>query len=98
MFADHHVLRVREALMGVEGVETVVASAARRMVVVEHDAAAAQALSRALAEAGHPVEASVELDPALPPSKDGSAWYTVIQRITDTQRKDLEMSGDFRRY
>ena len=29
---------------------------------------------------------------------DDSAWFTSIQRITRTNMKDLEMSGDFRKY
>ncbi len=100
MYADHHVLRVRQALLDIEGVDSVVASAAKRLVVVQHDEklAPAETLAIALAQAGYPVGAPVELEPALPPSKDGSAWYTVIERLTNTDRRDLEMSGDFRRY
>lgn len=100
MYADHHVLAVRQALQGIDGVEAVVASAAKRVVVVQHDegAVSSQALGRALAEAGYAVEVPVELEPALQPSKDGSAWYTLIQRVTNTSRRDLELSGDFRRY
>ena len=100
MYADHHVLGVRQALIALKGVESVLASAAKKAVVVQHDerAVSAEALGRALGEAGYPVETPVELEPALQPSQDGSAWYTVIQRITSTHRRDLEMSGDFRRY
>lgn len=100
MYADHHVLQVRQALGGLDGVESVLASATKRVVVVEHDdgLVSAQALGQALQEAGYAVEVPVELEPALQPSKDGSAWYTVIQRGTSTDRRDLEMSGDFRRY
>lgn len=91
MYADHHVMGVRQALLGLDGVES---------VVVQHDDAvvSADALSRVLAEAGYPAEVPVELEPTLQPSKDGSTWYTVIQRLTNTDRRDLEMSGDFRRY
>lgn len=100
MYADHHVLQVRQALAGLDGVESVLASAAKRAVVVEHDdeVVTTRALGRALQEAGYAVEVPVELEPTLQPSKDGSAWYTVIQRVTSTSRRDLEMSGDFRRY
>ncbi len=100
MYADHHVLGVRQALLGLDGVESVIASAAKKAVVVQHDSevVSTQALGRALGDAGYPVEVAVELEPALQPSKDGSAWYTVIQRVTSTSRRDLELSGDFRRY
>lgn len=100
MYADHHVQRVRQALMEVQGVKSVLASAAKRAVVVQYDDAVVsnEALGRAIGEAGYPVGEAVELEPSLQPSKDGSAWHTVIQRVTTTSRRDLEMSGDFRRY
>lgn len=100
MYADHHVLSVRQALTALKGVEVVAASAAKKAVVVQHDekVVSAEALGRVLAEAGYPVATPVAFEAALQPSKDGSAWYTVIQRVTSTHRRDLEMSGDFRRY
>ena len=100
MYADHHVLNVRRVLMGIEGVASVTASAAKKAVVVEHDeeVVSVGALRRALGEAGYVVEAPVMLEPVPQPSQDGSAWHTVIQRITSTYRRDLELSGDFRRY
>ena len=56
MYADHHVLRVRQALLDIEGVAEVVASAARRKVAVSFDekAASPEALRAALATAGYP--------------------------------------------
>jgi copper chaperone CopZ len=100
MYGDHHVLGVRQALLALEGVESVMASAGRKSVVVRHDdgVVSTEALSRALGEAGYPVETPVELEPTLQPSLDGSAWCAVIQRVTGTNRRDLELSGDFRRY
>ena len=37
MFADHHVLKVRQVLLGLEGVEEVYASAAWQTVLVSYD-------------------------------------------------------------
>ena len=37
--------------------------------------------------------------PEIPEGKeDVSPWFRVIQRVTRTNFKDLEMSGDFRKY
>lgn len=100
MYADHHVLRVREALLGLAGVEEVTASAARRTVAVSFDETATKsaAIQEALASAGYLTE--LDLIAASHPDrhKDGSPWHTVLDRITTTERKDREMAGDFRRY
>lgn len=100
MYADHHVMRVRQLLLGLDGVESVTASAAKRVVIVQHEdgVVSTDVLGRVLAEAGYPVDTPVELEPMPQPSKDGSAWHTIIQRLTRTNQRDLEMSGDFRRY
>jgi copper chaperone CopZ len=99
MYGDHHVLRVRAALSGVKGVSDVIASAARRSVAVDYDEAvtSSDAIRTVLEEAGY---SSLEAAPATLPKRhqDGSAWFTVLGRITTTERKDREMAGDFRRY
>jgi copper chaperone CopZ len=99
MYADHHVLLVRQVLLGVKGVEEVVASAARRRVAVRFDekVTSAEAIHAALNEAGYAAEAvsAVEFPKR---HEDGSAWFTVLGRKTTTEQKDREMAGDFRRY
>ena len=99
MYADHHILRVREALTDLDGVVNVMASAAGKRVTVEYtDSISPGDIEQALIEAGY----SPNQDPPmleLPKSTDdGSSWYALIQRVTRTEMKDLEMSGDFRRY
>jgi copper chaperone CopZ len=100
MWADHHVLAVREALGQVQGVEEVIASSLYQDVLVKYDPAAVtpDALSAALAQAGY---ASTQV-PALPtfPVRvdDASDWFRFQERITITDHRDLEMSGDFRKY
>jgi len=100
MYADHHVSRVREVLAALDGVTEITASAAQRKVTVafEDGSVSPQRIEQALAEAGYAPGAELPLGASPKPSQDGSAWYTVLHRVTKTEIKDLEMSGDFRRY
>ena len=100
MYADHHVLRVREALTSMEGVEDVLASSARRVVVVWYDPAAtkAEAIEEQLRASGYGPGEEESL-PVLPkPADDESPWFQILPRVTQTNMKDLEASGDFRGY
>lgn len=85
MFADHHVTRVRAALLSATGIQGVVASAARKQVVVEYDGSTtADAIVGVLESAGY-VPDQVTALPELPErSKDGSAWYRIVHRMTQT--------------
>ncbi|MBM3187471.1 MAG: heavy-metal-associated domain-containing protein [Chloroflexi bacterium] len=100
LYADHHVLQVRKVLGGIAGVSEVVASAGRKSVAVAYDEGriTAERIAEALRAAGYAPDGEVMLLDMPERSKDGSAWFTVIKRDTETIRKDLEMSGDFRRY
>jgi copper chaperone CopZ len=100
MWADHHVLAVREALSQVEGVEEVVASSLYQDVLVGYDPAQAssETLAAALAAAGYDSAVAPEL-PTYPERKDdASDWFKLQERITETDMRDLEMSGDHRKY
>jgi copper chaperone CopZ len=100
MYADHHVLRLRQALLDTEGVSEVIASAARRKVAVQFDETrtSPEAIRDVLTTSGY----SPGQEPAMiefpKRHEDGSAWYLVLDRKTTTERKDREMAGDFRRY
>jgi copper chaperone CopZ len=99
MYGDHHVLGVRQVLLGMDGVKEVTASGARRKVAVQFDetATSAEAIQEKLASAGYSPEAAAATH--FPKRhEDGSAWYMVLDRTTVTERKDREMAGDFRRY
>ncbi len=100
MYGDHHVLRVRQALLGLKGVDEVTASAARRSVAVRFDetVTSPDAVGTALEGAGYTPNALCPAPEFLKRHEDGSAWFTVLERITTTERKDREMAGDFRRY
>ncbi len=100
MWADHHVLLVREVLLDLKGVGEVLASAARRTVLVKFDekATSVDAIQKALTAAGYSPGEAQALREFPKRHEDGSAWYTVLDRKTTTERKDREMAGDFRRY
>jgi len=100
MYADHHVLAVREALKDLSGVEDVVASSARKQVSLGYDPdkVKPEAIQAALEEAGY--REGDELVYPIPPQgkEDSSAWFCVEDRVTVSNELDLEMSGDFRKY
>jgi len=100
MYADHHVLRVRQALTDLDGVKDVVASALYRDVVVEYDPQklTPDAIQKTLEAAGYPVGREPKLMPLPPAIDDSSPWFQVVPRVTQTNMLDLEMSGDFRKY
>ena len=100
LWADHHVLAVRQALSQVKGVAEVTASAMYQDVLIHYDPAivAPQGLVDALAEAGYQVAAVPSLPTHPLRIDDSSDWFQFQERITVTDHRDLEMSGDFRKY
>jgi copper chaperone CopZ len=97
MWADHHVLVVRDTLTAVDGVVDVEASARERRVRVSYDPATTgpEAIASALTAAGYsPGEAS----PGEDPPTDKPAWASGGSRTTTTDTADLTMSGDYRKY
>jgi copper chaperone CopZ len=100
MWADHHVLAIREALGQVAGVKEVLASAMYKDVLVKYDPATAtpKDLEKALAEAGYELDKVPDLSNFPARIDDASAWYQFQERITTTDMRDLTMSGDHRKY
>lgn len=101
LWADHHVLAVRDALLNLEGVENVYASSAWRQVLVTYDAGktAAEKIEKALVEAGYPVgEGGTPMLAHPNDIRRDPQWAVLGWRKTETNRADLEMSGEFRRY
>jgi copper chaperone CopZ len=100
MFADHHVLVVRDVLLQAPGVQEVTASAMSRWVQVTFDPAAvsAESLQESLVEAGYGPDVCIECAPPPLRKDDGSFWHTLRPRVTETNPLDAEMSGDFRKY
>ena len=101
LWADHHVLKVRDVLTNLEGVDGVYASSGWKQVLVNYDAAKTNpaAIEKALAEAGYPVGEG-ELPVLAQPGKAhrDPQWAVLGLRMTATNQADLEMSGEFRRY
>jgi len=101
LWADHHVLKARDALLNLEGVQDVYASSAWKQVLVTYEDGQTDLtkLEKALAEAGYPVgegEMPVLVHPAE--KRRDPQWKKLGFRSTKTNRVDLEMSGEFRKY
>lgn len=101
LWADHHVLKAREALVKLEGVQDVYASSAWKQVLVAYEDGKTDvaAFEKALADAGYPVgegEMPVLVHPAE--RRRDPQWKKLGFRSTRTSRVDLEMSGEFRKY
>lgn len=97
MWADHHVLTVREALGALPGVGVVNASAKDRTVAVSYDPKTTDpaALSACLSASGYE---SGDIAPDDIPPTNKPAWATAGGRKTTTNSVDLTMSGDHRKY
>ena len=100
MWADHHVLAVRDVLGQVAGVEDVLASAMYKDVLVKYDPATVtpDALSSTLAEAGYEIAKAPEIPTYPERIDDKSDWFQFQERVTETDMRDLVMSGDHRKY
>ncbi len=101
LWADHHVLQARDALVSLEGVRDVYASSAWKQVLVTYEDGETDvaAFEKALAEAGYPVgegEMPVIVQPGE--RRRDPQWKDLSFRTTTTNRVDLEMSGEFRKY
>jgi len=101
LWADHHVLKVRDALVNLEGVNDVYVSSAWKQVLVAYDDGKTDqlAIEKALADAGYPVgegEVPILVQPA--DRLRNPHWADMDARWTETNRVDLEMSGEFRKY
>lgn len=101
MYADHHVLRVRETLLALDGVKDVFASSAWKQISVsfEPDKTSQEELKKALSAAGYGGED--EQTPILVMAdaiKRDPQWQVVGSRVTRTNPSDNKLSGEFRRY
>lgn len=101
LWADHHVLKVRDVLAALEGVGDVYASSAWKQVLVSFDPAKLKpsAIEKTLTEAGYLVDEG-ELPVLTQPNemRRDPQWEVLGSRMTTTNQADREMSGEFRRY
>jgi Heavy-metal-associated domain len=102
LYGDHHVLKVRDVLIALEGVGEVYASSAWRHVMVSFDPKKIKAseIEAALSQAGYPPGpgAIPELVIASSKIKRDPQWELLGSRVTETNEADIRMSGEFRRY
>jgi copper chaperone CopZ len=98
MYADHHVTKVRQTLMQLNGVENVIASSAFKTVLVSFDGKVTQDdIVNALTRAGY-APGELELIERTPDHTSDPAWDVLAPRIVTTSKVDLQMSGEFRKY
>ena len=97
MWADHHVLAVRDLLKQDAGISTIVASARDTAVCMDYDASltSPEQIAALLSTGGYPAG---EREAAATPPTDKPAWATAGVRVTATDPTDLIMSGDHRKY
>jgi hypothetical protein len=97
LWADHHVLIVRDLLRQDEAVKVVTVSALERSVTLAFDPARTdpQRIAALLADGGYATGPAEE--PDAPPTNK-PAWATAGVRVTRTNAVDLAMSGDHRKY
>jgi copper chaperone CopZ len=99
LWADHHVLKVHEVLAALDGIQDIYASSAWKKVVIKYDPDKLQepAIVEALAGAGYDVDEAMDLEGERLSTGD-PGWEELSVRVTRTNMRDLELSGDFRRY
>jgi copper chaperone CopZ len=100
MFADHHVLKARTALLALDGVETVYASSAWQAVIVTYDEAKIQpaAIEQSMADAGYSPDSVPPILAESGAQFQDPSWQSFGSRVTETNQADLAMSGDHRKY
>ena len=101
LWADHHVITVREALEKLEGIEDIYASSAWKQVMVAYDPETidAAAIQEALTAAGYPVgEGGVPVVIEPTERRRDPHWEMLGVRLAATSEIDREMAGEFRRY
>lgn len=101
LYADHHVMILREALLAIEGVTDVYASSAWKQAVVTFDPQKTDpgAIEQAAVAAGYPVgEADLPVLVKREEIGRDPQWEKQDIRVSKTNRADLEMSGEHRRY
>lgn len=102
MWADHHVLAVRNTLLALDGIDDVQASSAFKTVRVTFDVSriSSQIIVMALLDAGYApagFDGSV-VDVPVSKGKADPGWTVLATRAIKTNPADMAMSGEFRKY
>jgi hypothetical protein len=69
-------------------------------IVIEYDPTTVDqdSLKTALAEKGYDIAQAPQLPTHPERTDDSSDWFKLQERVTETDLRDLEMSGDHRKY
>ena len=101
MYADHHVLKVREALDELKGIDEAYASSAWKKIMISYEEKSIKPaeIEEALTKAGYPPGEGETpmLVKSSPDLKRDPQWEKLGSRVTETNQIDLEMSGQSRR-
>jgi len=100
LWADHHTLAIREVLSQVAGVQEVIASPMYQDVLIKYEPGTVtpDALAKILVAAGYELAQAPQLPTYPERTEDTSDWFQFQERVTETDKRDLEMSGDHRMY
>jgi copper chaperone CopZ len=102
LWADHHTLAVRGAILPIEGIEKLEVSALHHTATVAYDPAktTSETIVAALSAAGYEVgDVTVDVPAGKVLAADAArAWAASGSRMTATNPVDLAMSGDHRKY
>ena len=95
MYADHHVLKVREILLALQGIEDVIASSAWQTVIVSYDPAKIEtsAIEEALSKAGYGSDQATPVLAVEGEQFKDPAWEALGVRITQTNSTDRDKYG-----
>ena len=101
MYADHHVLKVKDALDELDGIEETYASSAWKKLMISYEDKTIKPteIEEALSKAGYPpgdgeTPILVEFSPDI---KRDPQWEILGNRVTETNQIDLELSGQSKR-
>ena len=102
LWADHHTLAVRGAILSLEGIEKLEVSALHHTATIAYDPAKTtrEAIVAALSDAGYALgDVTDDAPTGKALAADAArAWATSGSRVTATNPVDLAMSGDHRKY
>jgi copper chaperone CopZ len=95
MYADHHVLKVRDALTDLDGIEEVYASSAWKQLMISFDPKVVKQadIEKALDQAGYPPgEGETPILVKASAIKRDPQWEVLDIRVTETNTADLGRS------
>lgn len=93
LYADHHVLKVREALTELEGIDELYASSSWKQLMLTYDSKKIEPeqIEEALRDAGYPPgEGETPMLVEFSSIKRDPQWEVLGSRVTETNQADLK--------